>query len=113
MSLKRELDVDSVDEEVARNTAENKKSKFNLTPKIAADTIFDIGQCIAQLFALSDTSFSGSKRKVQASEFKGKLYVNIREYYVDKATQKEMPGNKGIALTVEQWNSLKEQVSWW
>ena len=53
---------------------------------------------------------TGNKRKVTVNEFKGKLLINIREFYDDKATGEEKPGSKGIALTVQQWNKLKEQV---
>mmetsp|Transcript_11265 Transcript_11265/g.11301 ORF Transcript_11265/g.11301 Transcript_11265/m.11301 type:complete len:110 (+) Transcript_11265:80-409(+) len=53
----------------------------------------------------------GRDRKVSVSDFKGKKYINIREYYTDKSTGEEKPGKKGIALTVEQWESLKEKIS--
>merc|ERR1711862_885503 len=52
----------------------------------------------------------GARRKVRVSQFKGKLYVNIREYYIDKATGEEKPGNKGIALPIDQWDSLVKLV---
>lgn len=41
----------------------------------------------------------------------GKLYVNIREYYEDKASGDLKPGAKGIALTIDQFNSLKSQIN--
>ncbi len=44
------------------------------------------------------------------SKFKGKMLINIREFYDDKTTGEEKPGNKGIALSVEQWEALKSQV---
>lgn len=53
---------------------------------------------------------TGDKRKVTISVFKGKVLVNIREFYEDKATGEEKPGSKGIALSVEQWRSLSAQV---
>ena len=34
----------------------------------------------------------GDKRKVTISEFKGKLFINIREYYEDKSTGELKPG---------------------
>ena len=37
----------------------------------------------------------------QVREFKGKTYVDIREYYTDK-NMDMMPGKKGISLNVEQ-----------
>jgi hypothetical protein len=43
------------------------------------------------------------------SVFKGKVLVNLREFYEDKAGE-EKPGKTGIALTKEQWQSLKSQM---
>jgi len=40
-------------------------------------------------------------------EFKGKTYVDIREYYVDKNTMETRPGKKGISLNCEQYQKLK------
>jgi hypothetical protein len=37
----------------------------------------------------------------QVRDFKGKTYVDIREYYTDK-NMDMMPGKKGISLNVEQ-----------
>lgn len=45
---------------------------------------------------------------MKLSEFKGKWYVNIREYYNADGTLR--PGKKGIMLTMEQWQKLKELV---
>ena len=39
-------------------------------------------------------------------EFRGTKYVNIREYYESDGSLK--PGKKGIALSADQWNKLKE-----
>lgn len=50
-------------------------------------------------------------KKASVSEFRGKKYVNIREYYLDKASGEEKPGSKGIALNKEQWEELKKLVS--
>ena len=43
------------------------------------------------------------------SEFKGKAYVNIREYY--ESDGKMLPGKKGISLGIEQWEALKTFIS--
>ena len=54
------------------------------------------------------TQFELSKnRRVTVRSFKGKVYVDIREFY-----QKDgdwLPGKKGIALSPEQWNELLEK----
>ena len=44
------------------------------------------------------------RRKANISEFKGKLMVNIREYYEKDGESK--PGAKGISLPPEQWHKL-------
>ncbi|KAM7200147.1 Transcriptional Coactivator p15 (PC4) domain containing protein [Rhypophila sp. PSN 637] len=44
-------------------------------------------------------------RRVGLSEFKGKLLINIREYY--KAADGELkPGKKGISLSLEQYQAF-------
>jgi len=50
-------------------------------------------------------SLTPGKKRVSIGEFKGQVMVNIREYY-DKDGE-EMPGKAGIALTIEQYESLK------
>jgi hypothetical protein len=52
----------------------------------------------------------GGKRKATVGMFKGRTIINIREYYEDKCGD-EKPGSKGIALTPEQWNALKEHMA--
>ncbi|NXX42661.1 TCP4 polymerase, partial [Tricholaema leucomelas] len=51
----------------------------------------------------------GKMRYVRVSCFKGKVLVDIREFYTDKDGDKK-PGRKGIALSAEQWNQLKEII---
>ena len=54
-------------------------------------------------------SFSlGKLKNVSVSQVKGKTIVDIREFYLDEATQTEKPGKKGIALSVSQWAALSE-----
>uniref|UniRef100_A0A8R1E6Z2 PC4 domain-containing protein n=1 Tax=Caenorhabditis japonica TaxID=281687 RepID=A0A8R1E6Z2_CAEJA len=52
----------------------------------------------------------GNLRYASVSNFKGKEYVNIREYYVDKNTGKIAPGRKGISITKAQWLNLKDLI---
>ena len=42
--------------------------------------------------------------RVEASEFKGKNYVAIREYYEKDGEM--LPGRKGINLNMEEWTEL-------
>ncbi|NXN67437.1 TCP4 polymerase, partial [Himantopus himantopus] len=51
----------------------------------------------------------GKMRYVRVSCFKGKVLVDIREFYIDKEGSMK-PGRKGIALSAEQWNQLKEII---
>ena len=47
----------------------------------------------------------GNRKRVTISSFKGKTYINIREFY--EKDGKMLPSTKGISLPVEQWNNLK------
>ncbi|CAG4971943.1 unnamed protein product [Parnassius apollo] len=44
------------------------------------------------------------KKLVKVREFKGKVYVDIREFY--EKNGELLPGKKGISLTPEQWRKL-------
>ncbi|XP_066510012.1 activated RNA polymerase II transcriptional coactivator p15-like [Hoplias malabaricus] len=52
----------------------------------------------------------GKMRYVSVRDFKGKVLIDIREYWMDQAGEMK-PGKKGISLNPEQWNQLKEQMS--
>lgn len=45
-------------------------------------------------------------RRVSLSTFKGKQYLNIREYYQDKGSGQWRPGKSGITLTKTEWKQL-------
>ncbi|KAL1748744.1 transcriptional Coactivator p15-domain-containing protein [Schizophyllum fasciatum] len=53
----------------------------------------------------------GKMKRASISEFKGQRFVDIREYYIDKASGEGRPGKKGIALNAEQWNALKQSIN--
>ena len=48
-------------------------------------------------------------KKVSVREFRGKTLVDIREYY-QKDSGEWAPGRKGISLTRDQWEKLKDLV---
>jgi len=50
----------------------------------------------------------GKKKRVSVTNFKGSLYVDIREFYGDEGDEK--PGKKGIALSLDQWETLKANL---
>ncbi|XP_054835621.1 activated RNA polymerase II transcriptional coactivator p15-like [Eublepharis macularius] len=52
----------------------------------------------------------GKLRYVRVSLFKGKVLVDLREFYISKAGDMK-PGRKGISLSAEQWVNLKEIIS--
>lgn len=45
-------------------------------------------------------------KRVSVSDFKGKTYIQIREYY--EKDGKQLPGKKGIGLPLNLWEKLKE-----
>ena len=48
----------------------------------------------------------GGERYVTVKSFKGRPYVNIREYYWNKIHSKMLAGKKGLNLPAEQWVQL-------
>ncbi|XP_007542493.1 activated RNA polymerase II transcriptional coactivator p15 [Poecilia latipinna] len=52
----------------------------------------------------------GKMRYVSVRDFKGKVLIDIREYWMNQDGEMK-PGKKGISLNPEQWNQLKEQIS--
>ncbi|KAF7644985.1 hypothetical protein LDENG_00212650 [Lucifuga dentata] len=52
----------------------------------------------------------GKMRYVSVRDFKGKVLVDVREYWMNQDGEMK-PGKKGISLNPEQWNQLKEQIS--
>uniref|UniRef100_A0A0A9WCZ1 Activated RNA polymerase II transcriptional coactivator p15 n=1 Tax=Lygus hesperus TaxID=30085 RepID=A0A0A9WCZ1_LYGHE len=48
----------------------------------------------------------GGNKQVTVREFRGKLYVDIREFYMDKNSAEMKPGKKGVALSVDMWRKL-------
>nr|ACO15626.1 Activated RNA polymerase II transcriptional coactivator p15 [Caligus clemensi] len=53
----------------------------------------------------------GNNKHVKVREFKGKTYIDIREYYVDKNTMDTKPGKKGISLNTQQYQELKQVIA--
>ena len=46
--------------------------------------------------------------KIAPSEFKGKIYIGIRQWYEDNGVMK--PGKQGINLTMDEWNEFLEKL---
>lgn len=52
----------------------------------------------------------GKMRYLSVQGFKGKVLMDIREYWMDPDGEMK-PGRKDISLNPEQWSQLKEQIS--
>ena len=50
-----------------------------------------------------------NKKRLTISKFKGRLFVNIREYYDDNGTMK--PGKKGITLSKDCWKRISDNIT--
>ncbi len=48
-------------------------------------------------------------RRVKINQFKGRTYVDIREYYEKNGDL--LPGKKGISLSTSQWQKLKTLIA--
>lgn len=48
------------------------------------------------------------RKRITLRKFKGKLLIDIREFYEDHCLMK--PGKKGIALSKENWTKLKKFI---
>ena len=50
-----------------------------------------------------------NNRFISVSSFRGRLKVDIREYYVNDKGER-LPGKKGISLSLDEWKKLKDYV---
>ena len=51
----------------------------------------------------------GGERYAVVKRFKGRVFVNLREYYVKEGTTKILAGKKGLNLTSDEWKQLAMQ----
>ncbi|RYO78717.1 hypothetical protein DL766_009895 [Monosporascus sp. MC13-8B] len=102
-NLKRSRDVEE-DDDVAseEETAKPSKKPTKKTETVSAGTSAQDEEGNTY-WPLSNT------RRINISEFKGKVLVNIREYYTDQ-TGELRPGKKGISLSLDQYNSFIKAI---
>ena len=70
----------------------------------------NVDTIVEQLFMCLFLLQIGKMRYVSVRDFKGKVLIDIREYWMDPEGEMK-PGRKGISLNPEQWSQLKEQIS--
>ncbi|KAI0885665.1 PC4-domain-containing protein [Annulohypoxylon maeteangense] len=104
-NLKRSRRDDDEDEDVASDEEIKSSKKSTKKSNKKAKTSGDSGK--------DDEGNSfwslGGTRRVTISDFKGKTYINIREYYTD-ASGSLKPGKKGIMISLEQYDKLVEAI---
>ncbi|XP_065911040.1 activated RNA polymerase II transcriptional coactivator p15-like [Dysidea avara] len=90
--------IDNSDDSDDTGTAAAKKAKVvKQQPQASSDADLD------------DKLELSPKRFVTVRTFKGRIMVDIREYWDSDGELK--PGKKGISLSLEQWEKLKGFVS--
>ncbi|WWC61724.1 uncharacterized protein I303_104309 [Kwoniella dejecticola CBS 10117] len=98
-SSKRGKDADGGSE------PQNKKSRPSTAAESDGQVVIEENDEGDQFFKLSE------QRRLTVRQFKGKVLVDIRETYKDKNTGQVKPGNKGIALSKEQWDLIKNNIN--
>lgn len=93
------VNSDSDEESTAENTASISLKSTSNKAKEPTTT-----SCDESTFEIS------GKRRVTVRKFRSSVLIDIREYYEDKASGEDRPGKKGISLTKDQYEKLKELI---
>ncbi len=67
-------------------------------------------QSADQIVAVIDRG-AGRQIQVRLNEFKGKRYVDLRQFYLDEEQEVYKPTQKGVSIPVEQFGELKEALA--
>uniref|UniRef100_A0A0N5C8I7 PC4 domain-containing protein n=1 Tax=Strongyloides papillosus TaxID=174720 RepID=A0A0N5C8I7_STREA len=102
-SMKRKNETKGEKDDGIEEVSSSKKQKKDKTGGNSDDAPYITGKDGSKMYSL------GNERYVSKSSFKGKEYINIREYYKDGDEMK--PGKKGISLTMEQFEALKNAIA--
>uniref|UniRef100_A0A672K3P6 Activated RNA polymerase II transcriptional coactivator p15 n=2 Tax=Sinocyclocheilus grahami TaxID=75366 RepID=A0A672K3P6_SINGR len=101
-----EVDTKAKRKKQATPEKPSKKQKSGETSKVSSAS-----KSSSSSSSKNDNMFQiGKMRYVSVRDFKGKVLIDIREYWMDQEGEMK-PGRKGISLNPEQWNQLKEQIS--
>eukprot|EP00825_Cyclidium_porcatum_P042529 TRINITY_DN5841_c0_g1_i2.p2 TRINITY_DN5841_c0_g1~~TRINITY_DN5841_c0_g1_i2.p2 ORF type:complete len:152 (-),score=54.72 TRINITY_DN5841_c0_g1_i2:161-616(-) len=105
--MNKQTESDNEEEEEEDNDDDNEDDEGETSKKPKKNSeIQNKGK--AKLIKVKDGSYQidlvDSRKKVQIKKFKGKTYVDFREYYEKEGEW--LHTKKGCSLTVEQWNYL-------
>ncbi|XVF58827.1 hypothetical protein PTKIN_Ptkin07bG0097500 [Pterospermum kingtungense] len=78
----------------------------HVPPKKASKPSAAVGSDDSDDIVICDIS---KNRRVSVRNWNGKIWVDIREFYIKDG--KPLPGKKGISLSVDQWNVLRDHVA--
>lgn len=92
------------DSDYEENSQENEKERSKISSPIKSKTISTQSSNANDEFTFE---LSG-KRRVSVRKFRSSILIDIREYYEDKEIGEDRPGKKGISLTKEQYEKLKD-----
>ncbi|XP_071509066.1 uncharacterized protein [Diadema antillarum] len=84
----------------------NDENEYKVVEEAGCHYSQEIGVNTCEFEAGSKPFHLGGKRFAVVKKFRGVPYVNIREYYKLKGTNRMLPGQKGINLTAENWWKL-------
>ncbi|XP_020877312.1 RNA polymerase II transcriptional coactivator KIWI isoform X2 [Arabidopsis lyrata subsp. lyrata] len=76
----------------------------SLTTSSSAMVLIELGFMMVYLVYIQ----LSKNRRVSVRNWNGKIWIDIREFYVKDG--KTLPGKKGISLSVDQWNTLRNHA---
>ncbi|KAK8586747.1 hypothetical protein V6N13_085769 [Hibiscus sabdariffa] len=94
---KRKDGEDHPSDENDSHAPPKKTSKFSSSAADDSDDSDDIVVCEIS-----------KNRRVSVRNWNGKIWVDIREFYIKDG--KQLPGKKGISLSLDQWNTLRDHA---
>ncbi|KAJ7680351.1 transcriptional Coactivator p15-domain-containing protein [Mycena polygramma] len=101
-----EEDRDELDSEPEAPLTAKKPSKY----KVKAEE--SDAECTVEVSSEGEKFITlGKNKRATVRNFKGTTLLDIREFYVDKQSGDSKPGKKGVSLTVEQWQELKQATT--